>query len=339
MPAITWCWEGGESAMEEQVFIRINGVGHAVSRELGCPCDRCRSVNFEMATPPETLVPFSGWDNPPWRAHTSASILFPADDGSVKRHILIDVGAGVVDSLVCSRLKGLDRMEALLLTHWHPDHVLGLNQLCESLRRSATRSGVAFQKIPLFCTLETYEYLRDQGGQAYLLENHLAFEQMIPEQPFEVGANPVVRFTPIPVAHGDIQGSVIFVADIGSQRVVFAWDIDVPSKAMSNGVTNQEVIERNRLSLARTRLLFLAANTWAADDTPEGGRKRTGHTSYRRAQSYVDLIKAEKTYLTHMSGHEDGKGHAGYGWTDSRWESAVQPEHIEIARQGMVIEV
>jgi ribonuclease BN (tRNA processing enzyme) len=227
----------------------------------------------------------------------------------------------------------------LLLTHWHPDHVLGLHQLCESLKRSATRNGLPFQKIPLFCTRETYEYLRDQGGQTYVLTNHLDFREIVPEQPFEVGANPIVRFTPIPVAHGGIRGSVIFIADIGSKKVVFAWDIDVPSNALANGVTNQEVIERNRTGLAGARLLFVAANTWAADDTPEGGNRRTGHASYLRAQSYVDLIKAEKTYLMHMSGHEDGKGHAGYGWTDSRWQSAVEPANVAIARQGMVIDV
>ena len=133
-------------------------------------------------------------------------------------------------------------MNALLITHWHPDHIMALNQYCESIKRSAKSKGREFQKIPLFCTLETYEHLRERGGQAYVLQNHLAFREILPEQPFNLGlnTNPIVRFTPIPVAHGGIRGAVIFGAEIGSKKVVFAWNIDVPSKELPSGeIRNQ----------------------------------------------------------------------------------------------------
>jgi hypothetical protein len=295
-----------------------------------------------MANPPKTLEPFRGWDDPPWRAHTSASILIPMDNANVQHHILIDVGAGVVDSLMCSGLEGLDQVDALLITHWHPDHVLALNQFCESMKRSAKSKGRTFQKIPLFCTLETYEHLREKGGQSYVLQNHLALREILPEQPFKLNTEPVVQFTPIPVAHGGIKGAVIFLAEIGSKKVVFAWDIDVPCKELpSDGITNHDVIKRNIDKFDKTEILFIEATTWNADGTKDGGGKETGHVSYRRAKDYISLINANNVFFVHMSGHEDGVGNDGYGWTDSRWESEVQQDGIKnkIARQGMVIEV
>ncbi|MCK5001179.1 MAG: MBL fold metallo-hydrolase [Anaerohalosphaera sp.] len=326
--------------MNDNVFVRMNGIGHAFSRELGCTCKRCREVKFHMANPPEILTPFDGWDDPPWRSHTSSSILAPNQDGTVKQHILIDVGAGVVDSLVCSGLEGLDHVCAILLTHWHPDHALGLNQLCESVKRSAKRQGQEFQKIPLYCTLETYDHLRTKGGQSYVLEHRLCFQEILPEQPFEVGGDPLVRFTPIPVAHGGIKGSVIYIAEIGPKKAVFAWDIDVPSKKLPySDVTNLEVINRNIGSFKDADVLFIAANTWNADETEAGGEKKTGHTSYQRAKSYIEAIKAQKVYLVHMSGHEDGAGEVGFGWKDEQWETAVRGDGIAVSRQGMVIEL
>lgn len=329
--------------MNDKVFIRINGIGHAFSRELGCTCARCTVVNFAMEKPPQKLETFRGWDDPPWRAHTSGSILIPDPDhdNKVKHHILIDVGAGVVDSLMCSGLEGLDQVDALLITHWHPDHVLGLNQFCESMKRSAKSRSRTFQKIPLFCTLETYEQLRENGGQAYVLQNHLALREILPEQPFELGTNPIVRFTPIPVAHSGIKGSVIFVAEIGlKKKVVFAWDIDVPGKELpSGGITNREIFHRNGTLFKNTQILFIAANTWTADEIENGGRKKTGHSSYQRAKFYIELIEAKTVFLVHMSGHEDGVGNRGYGWTDSDWESEVTKDKVLISRQGMVIEV
>jgi hypothetical protein len=218
-----------------------------------------------------------------------------------------------------------------------------LNQFGESLKRSAKRKDLPFQKIPLFCTLDTYERLRDKGGQSYVLKHHLAFREILPEQPFAVGTDPVVRFTPIPVAHGGVKQSVIFVAEIGSKKVVFAWDIDVPPKGLpSGGITNEEVMTRNASRFEGTDILFIAANTWNADETKAGGEKATGHSSYLRAKSYFQSINAKKVFLVHLSGHEDGEGNYGHGYTDSDWDSAVTGDNggtVEIARQGMVVKV
>ena len=316
-------------------FIRINGIGHAFSRELGCTCKRCGTIRYAMLRPPPRLAPFDGWDDPPWRAHTSASILMADGSNTLTAHILVDVGAGTVDSLVCSGIANLSLVNALLLTHWHPDHALALNQFCESLKRSA---GESFQKIPIYCTLDTYDHLRDSGGQAYLLRKHLCFREILPEKKFSVDSIPAIQVTPLPVAHGDIKGAVIYVAEIGSSKVIFGWDMDIPDKQLPSGKeTNLQIFERNKGLLKKAKIYFLPANTWRADET---NGKKTGHTSYLSAHSkYLEIIKAKKTYLVHMSGHEDGVGNQGFGWTDSEWETAVAPHGVKVARQGMIIQI
>jgi hypothetical protein len=81
---------------EQSVLTRQNGNGPAFSRELGCLCGRCRTIQFEMKGPSGKLEEFAGWPDPPSRAGTSASIL-TGINGLVKAHILIDVGPGVGD--------------------------------------------------------------------------------------------------------------------------------------------------------------------------------------------------------------------------------------------------
>lgn len=318
--------------LQPTIWIRINGIGHAFSREIGCDCGRCQTINFTMIPPPGTLKRFDGWDDPPWRAHTSVSIMIPDKEGSVDSHILIDVGAGVVDSLVSSKLEGLERIKGILISHWHPDHVLGLNQLCESLKRSSEIKGIKFVKVPVYCTLKTYKHLRDKGGFSYEFDHRLCFHEILPEVPFKIDTTPPVTITALEVAHGKVKGSVIYIADIGQKKVVFGWDIDVPdAERTSNGKKNAEVIRKNLHILKGTNLLLMPSNTWVATGT--------GHTSFLFARQYIGEIKAKKTLLVHLSGHEDGKGNIGYGWSDSDWASQVSKYGVGVARQGMLIEI
>ena len=318
--------------LKQKILVRINGIGHAFSRELGCICLRCKTINFAMSVPSGRLERFDGWDDPPWRAHTSASILISDTEGqsTIKSHILIDIGAGVVDSLVSSKLKGLERIEGILISHWHPDHVLGLNQLCENLRRNAKRNRREFVKLSLFCTLKTYNYLQEMFS--YELGKMLRFSEILPGIPFKVNCDSSVTFTPLEVAHGNVKGSVIYIADIDEKKIIFGWDIDVPeAERPLDKKKNIDVIRDNLSILEGADLLFMPANTWEATGT--------GHTSFILARQYIGEIKAKKTLLVHISGHEDGKGNPGYGWSDSDWASQVSKYGVGVARQGMLIKV
>jgi glyoxylase-like metal-dependent hydrolase (beta-lactamase superfamily II) len=320
------------SQHELSLWVRINGNSHAFGRELGCECDRCRTVNWRIAAPPGGLAEFAGWDDPPVRANTSASLIIGDAEGAAVGHVLVDAGGGVIDGLTASGIHGIEHVSAVLVTHWHLDHVGGLSQLGENLRRTAARRGSEFIKAPLYCTLAAYEGLRDRAGLAYILERCFRFQEIVPEAPFSIAAGPAtVRITPLPVVHGSTEGAVIYVAEALGRKVLFAWDIESPEAAFPDGQTNLQIFERHTSLLKGADLHIQECNTWSFS-----GR---GHSTYHSARAYFEIVQARRTLLTHLSGHEDGPGNPGFGWTDARWQAAVENEGVEIAKQGMVLRI
>jgi len=93
--------------------IIVHGIDHAFRREFGCDCDRCNKNESE-------------------RTNTSVSLAVLDENASVLWHCLVDVGLGVVDDLCKNFSPSQARVDLLLLTHWHPDHVLNLNSIRES---------------------------------------------------------------------------------------------------------------------------------------------------------------------------------------------------------------
>lgn len=327
--------------MIQRVFLRINGNAHAFSRELGCNCQRCQTINFTLQDPAQNpggpLTPFPGWPDPPWRAHTSVSILIPdnTNPAAVSHHILIDAGTGIVDSLVCSRIENLHKINGILITHWHPDHTLGLNQVTESVKRTAKRLQHPFSKIQFFSTKDTYSMLYPKFR--YEFDEMLSFQEITSGEPFVLPKIADIRFTPIEVAHGEVKGSVIFVAEFSHhKKCVFAWDIDHPSAARpSDKISNIDIIRKNKNLLENPDLLFLETNGWTAH--------APGHGSLIDAQPYLDIIKPRKVILLHLSGHSDTSGQPAYGWSDAQWRKSVEqnppfPDHpMLIGNQGMIL--
>ncbi len=316
------------------IYIRVNGIGHAFGRELGCNCNRCRTVDFSMTAPSGRLTTFDGWPDPPWRAHTSASILIPAKENADKvgSHILVDAGAGVIDSLVCSKLTGLEKIKAILISHWHNDHVSGLNQLAPGLKRTAKRNGVEFLKVPLYCSLKTFDKLKVE--MSHVLAKMLDFVEVIPGCSFSISTDPPLTFVPLEVAHGIVEGSLIYLAQIDKKKIIFAWDMDLPkAKHPHSNKSNIEVINENLSALRDADLLFMSANTWEASGT--------GHTSFLAAlEQYISKINPRKTYLVHLSGHEDEPGNPGFGWNDLDWSSHMLSfSNAQIAKQGMILTI
>ena len=93
-----------------EFYLRINGIAHAFCRQVGCPCRRCTTIDYAMRVPTGRLEAFDGWPDPPWRAHTSASLLVPDGDDPerVGRHVLFDMGSGVAESLAASQIPAIE---------------------------------------------------------------------------------------------------------------------------------------------------------------------------------------------------------------------------------------
>jgi phosphoribosyl 1,2-cyclic phosphodiesterase len=288
-----------------------------------------------MAKPSGRLEEFVGWPDPPCRAGTSASILTGIDD-IVKAHMMIDPGPTVGDSLASSMIAGIENLNAILISHWHPDHRDGLNQIVESIRRTLRAKGRVFSKIPLFTTLPTYRYLREKGGRAYEIDTRLEFHERIPGKIYRINEHPPIDLVGISVAHSGIEGAVTFAVEMGrGKRVVFLWDIDRPDRVLpTSKLTNLDSLRANLAHLHRPDELRIAINTFAADET-------TGHTSFLNALEYVGLIEPKQVFITHMSGHEDLPGNPGYGLSDGEWEELIQ-KHLpgaRVALQGMITKV
>ena len=293
----------------------MNGMAHAGRRNEGCDCARCAAINPSPARPPRTLTDFPGWPDPAERAHSSLSLLVPdeADPSRVGTHILIDVGGGVVDSLVDSRIPGIERVDALVLSHWHSDHIQG-HEALRDVRR--TQEG-ASQTIPFHCHPESYaKVLAENEGIADHLEYHPSDNGV----PFRIGT---FEFVPFQVRHLDYPGCLVHVCteERTGIKMIFAWDIDTPDCVLPGGIgTNLDVFTQDIFADASS--LIVESNTWQTTRfVLDGERRTTGHANFLAGWQYVQTCRPKGLGITHLSGHEDelAPDQMGFGWPDARW--------------------
>ena len=324
-------------AGERELWLRINGNGHAFLRELGCDCGRCDPdqpfSDPNGAANVEQISEYAGLSNPRYRAATSASLLL-VRDGLVEHHILVDIGPGVVNSLVDARVRWVD---ALLLTHWHPDHLLDINRLAECRRRRwidqhADLDKDCCPKPPVHCTPETWRVVEER--HSYEAKHRLRYHRTLPGYVVGLGDGgedvtklPIV--TPIAVDHGPrADGCVVYLIEWEGKKVVLAWDFVVPPPSDA--------------LLADPWLVVMEANTW--NPHPE-----TGHTSLTEGLQVLRRWRPSRALFTHISGHEDRGQTLGYGWPDEVWEENMQQAwgaipgahatQIGVAWQGQIIRV
>jgi phosphoribosyl 1,2-cyclic phosphodiesterase len=272
--------------------IIVNGIGHAFLQEFGCPCDRCSAHRA--------------------RACTSVSIVERSeDDGPMGWHGLVDVGPGVVNA-ICEHVRPA-RLDLLLLTHWHPDHVLDINRLCESARRHL---GMA--RIPVWCTEATAEKVKARHSFEYKhrLDPETAAASGVPGTRVPtVTRLPVgLTVTPYVVSHSSadnaaagVYGGVSFLVHHRGAKALLLWDVDAD---------NDWILRLPADSPLRgIRYLFVDCNTWRPHTT--------GHASFEDAKRYASALQPEQTLLVHLSGHEDSSG-PGWGWPDWRWEAEAR---------------
>lgn len=142
------------------------------------------------------------------------------------RLILVDCGYGPRE--IKRRLQHLDadirKVDALLLTHGHGDHVKGAKQVAGALG------------IPTYATDETKRFCAGFTG----LRNHIAIST---QQPFTLGG---LTVTPQATPH-DAPGSVCFVVDDGDEAVGYCTDLGTPAAPVARAlsVCDALVLEHN----------------------------------------------------------------------------------------------
>ena len=140
---------------------------------IGCDCAVCHSSDpHDRRTRPSILIEFGG------------------------KHVLIDTTPDFREQAI---REGIRKIDAVIYTHAHADHILGIDDLRPL---SYHREG----KIPLYARPEAADFLRKMfsyifdadykfGGLARLELNPI-------DGPFELFGN---RIQPVPVMHGDTE--------------------------------------------------------------------------------------------------------------------------------------
>ncbi len=293
----------------------LNGLGHAFLREFGCLCARCHRSEHA--------------------ANTSASIVGrDSETGMAAWHCLVDAGLGVNDSL-CNYFTPADaRLDWLLFSHWHPDHTLELNRLGETARRRARNRGVKFVRIPTWCRTGTARWIQKNHSYEWYrhLRPHTSEEVSAPGallEPVPTGIDGLT-ITPVTVSHytADIDpasfkdklySSAVFVIETDSKKAVLLWDLD----NRNNWILHPETEEHRQAQklVSEADYLFVDSFTWSIEEV---NGFNTGHLSFATIKKYAALLRPRQTLLVHMSGHEDGEGNCGYGWSDDKWEREAQ---------------
>jgi phosphoribosyl 1,2-cyclic phosphate phosphodiesterase len=255
--------------------LRFLGTGTSFGiPQVGCGCGVCASAD------------------PRDRRMRSAALVETA--GAT---ILIDTPPELRLQLVAA---GVSRIDAVMFTHEHADHINGI----DDLRVFSARDHRA---LPIFGPPETLERLRtsfnyifDASVQPY----HGTSKPLLEPRPLEAGTPATVagvRVLPLAFDHGHLR---VFGYRIGN----------------AGYITDVKTVSAEALAaLAGVDVLVLNALWWRPHPT---------HLSIPEAIEVARAVGARRTFLTHLT-HETG--HAEL--------AAALPAGIEPAYDGLVVEV
>ena len=224
---------------------------------LGCGCVVCKSA-----------------DPRDRRLRPSVMLKWKASDDDRERIVIIDTGPDFREQALRT---GLTHVDAVLYTHSHADHILGLDDL-RPRRFVSLRAG---GPIPLYAAAQTSEVLER------IFEYHFSTESTYPTRA-RVRIEPLgertrvheIEFTRVPVKHGEMEiagfrfGDTAYLTDVS--------EIPESSFPLLEGL--------NTLVLPSLR-----------------HHPHPSHATVKQAVEWAARIGARQTFLTHIAhelGHE-----------------------------------
>jgi phosphoribosyl 1,2-cyclic phosphate phosphodiesterase len=257
---------------------------------LGCHCAVCRSSDpHDKRTRPSILLSRNSVGEA-GRAHGAKN------ENGVEHNVVIDT---TPDFRFQALREGIDRLDAVVFTHAHADHILGF----DDIRPYNMRQKMA---MPVYASAATIETLRRTFAYVFqpAVEGTLIPQVTMHaiEGPFELlGAT----FTPIPAEHGPLQvfgfrvGGMAYVTDFGR--------LPESSKALLDGL-DDFIIDALR-------------------DEPQ-----PTHQTVDQAVALIRELRPKRAWFTHIA-HD-----LPHGATNARLAAMGMP-NVQLSYDGLRFEV
>jgi phosphoribosyl 1,2-cyclic phosphate phosphodiesterase len=184
-----------------------------------------------------------------------------------RTRVLVDTTPEVRLQCIANRI---DMIDAIVFTHAHADHIMGLDDV---RRFNALRQG----PLDVWADERTHTTLQRCFGYAFkepspemkVFRPHLVPRTI--EGPFEIAG---VRWTPIPLMHGDLP-----VLGFRIGRLAYCTDVSAIPEASYDLLRNLDVLVLDALQY----------------------KKHTTHFSVEQAIAAAERIGAKKTLFTHIA--------------------------------------
>lgn len=243
-----------------QATLTFLGTGTSMGvPTLGCKCGVCQSAVVLAGAP--------GAEPRNRRTRPSVKLEY-GPNGEPGHTVLIDTGP---DFHAQAIREGVTRVDAVLYTHHHADHILGMDDLRPLSFRTA-------QGIPLYADEHTAEVLRRVFSYTFSAQDRYATSAR-------------VHINPLPAAPGCV---TLFGADFQRIDVTHGRETITGYRFGSAAyLTDMSDLPAESISLLQD-LDILILDALRRDPHPS-------HSHLAKSVAFVDMLKPKRAFFTHMS--------------------------------------